>query len=204
MNDLIPALRAFRSFFTVKRVVTLLIVALALVLVCSPQYEVPTEDGGACDAACPFPRQPVINIPPVVITTVDRENWSFTLMDEGWVTEVPSIPEIRVELYNKAESCMVLLIKEKTDFSLQSYVVESILGFNMGGKRVHTIKQVKLGEQKFVLLEGNVAEDEVFLSWNTVKDGFGYSFCCFYSVDVDAGTAQKDACQAIAESLQIK
>lgn len=204
MNDLIPALREFVSFFTVKRVVTLLIVVLALLVVCAPQHETTTEDGGACDSACPLPGQPpVINVPPVVITSVSRDNWSFDLVDDGWVPDEPSNPETKVIFFNESEGYMVLLIKEKTDLSLGAYVIESIEGFSIGGGRIHTIKQVKLNQQKFVLLEGSV-HDDGFLSWNTTKDGFGYSFCCFYSSDVDAGTKKQDMCQTIAESLQIE
>ena len=55
MDDLFSALRDFKNVFTVKRVVTMLIVALALLVICAPQHESATEDGGACDGACPFP-----------------------------------------------------------------------------------------------------------------------------------------------------
>ncbi len=202
MNDLIPALRDFIKVFTMKRIATLLIVAFALLLVCSPQYEAPTEDGGACDAACPFPRQPVINVPPIVITSIARENWSFTLMDEVWVSEESSNPDIKVVLHNESKNRMVLLIKEKTaDMTLKEYGIESFKGFSEHG-RIVGVTQTKISNQKSLLFEGRVGDD-IFWSWNTVKDGFGYSLCCFYLVDADAGSKQRDECQAVADSLQI-
>lgn len=207
MDDFRSALRDFKNVFTLKRVVTLLIVCFALLLVCAPQQQSTTEDGGACDSSCPFPRQPpVINVTPIVITTVARENWSFDLVgeDDNWISDQPSNPDIKVVFYNESKGYMVLLIKEKAELSLQEYVVESIKGFLIGGGQIRAVSQAKLNDQKFVLLEGNVAADEVFYSWNTIKDGFGYSFNCFYTIDVDAGKTQQDTCRSIAESLEIK
>lgn len=206
MDDFRSVLRDFKNVFTLKRLVTLLIVFFALLIVCAPQQPTP-EGGEACDGSCPFPRQPpVINVTPVVITTVARENWSFDLVgeDDDWISDQPSNPDIKVVFYNESKGYMVLLIKEKAELSLQEYVVESIKGFLIGGGRIRAVSQVKLNEQKFVLLEGNVAADEVFYSWNSIKDGFGYSFCCFYTIDVDAGKTQQDTCRSIAESLEIK
>ncbi len=204
MDDLFSALRDFKNVFTVKRVVTLLIVALALLMVCAPQHEPATEDGGACDDACPFPRQPpVITVPTTVITTVARDNWSFTLMDNGWAPHEPSIPEIKVIMLNESEGCMVLLIKEQTDVSLSTYIVESAKGFVLGGGNVLTIKQVTLNKQKFVLLGGKVNGDEMFWSWNSVKNGFGYSFSCFCTANADGGFKCLNTCQTVADTLQI-
>jgi hypothetical protein len=61
-----------------------------------------------------------------------------------------------------------------------------------------------LNNQKFVLIETDVADDDVLMAWSTIKDGFGYTLCCFYHPNVDAGSSQHDLCQEIAESLQIK
>lgn len=205
MDDLFSALRDFKNVFTVKRVVTMLIVALALLVVCAPQHEPATEDGGACDGACPFPRPaPVITVPATVITTIARDNWSFTLMDEGWVSHEPSIPEIKVVMVNESQGCMVLLIKEQTDVSLPTYVVESSKGFVLGGGNVLLIKQVTLNKQKFVLLGGKVSGEDMFWSWNGIKNGFGYSFSCFCSADADGGLKCFNTCQAVADTLQIE
>jgi hypothetical protein len=84
----------FVSFFTVKRVATLLIVGLALFVVCSP-HDTPinANEPVACDAACPLPgAEP--EPPPIHTEVLSQENWSFTLIGDGWaVRDVPT-PEI--------------------------------------------------------------------------------------------------------------
>lgn len=205
MDDLIPALRAFKSFFTMKHITVVVFVALCLVLVCVPRQDNGAPAAQSCsDASCPFPRPNVITIPEIRIEEVGQENWTFDLPGDGWERQEPSNSDIKVEHRNISQDCMVLLIKEQTNVPLPTYVVESIKGFVSGGDRIGAIKQVMLGQQKFVLLEGIISESDVLLSWNTVKDGFGYSFNCFYHPNVDAGSAQHDLCVEIFESLQIK
>lgn len=205
MDDLIPALRAFRSFFTVKHITVVIFMLVCLVLVCTPHQDNEAPLAQSCsDASCPFPRPDVITIPEIRIEEVGQENWTFDLPGDGWESQDPSNPDIKVERRNISQECMVLLIKEQTNTSFATYAVESIKGFVSGGDRIGSIKQVTLNQQKFVLLEGFVSETDVLLSWNTVKDGFGYSFNCFYHPNVDAGSAQHDLCVEVFESLQIK
>ena len=205
MDDLIPALRAFRSFFTMKHITVLVFVVLALVLVCAPHQGNDPFAPTCNDASCPLTVTPVvITVPEILIEEVGQENWSFDLPGNGWENHEPSNPDIKVVRRNISQECMVLLIKEQTDLSYPAYVVDAVKGFISGGDRINTVEQVMLGQQKFVLFEGNVAESDVLMSWNTIKDGFGYSFNCFYAPNVDAGSAQRDLCIEIAESLQIK
>ena len=185
-----------------KRVVTLLVVIFSLLVICSPCTEDTTEDGSSCGPACPIP--PIgINIPEVVFEEVSQENWRFDLLGEDWESKDSDNPSIKVMRRNVSQECMVLLIKESTDLSLSFYAIESIKGFSLRSKIV-AINQVLLNQQKFILLEGIIFDNDKFLSWNTVKDDFGYSFTCFYSPKFDAGTEQHDLCVEIAESLQIK
>jgi hypothetical protein len=203
MDDLILVLRAFKSLFTMKHITVAVFVALCLVLVCIPHQDNDSFAQTCSDASCPFPRPDVIFLPETRIEEVGQENWSFDLPGNGWESHDPSTPEIKVVRRNLSQECMVLLIKEQADLLLPSYIIESIKGFSMGGK-VNAIKQVMLNQQKFVLLEGTILDNDIFLSWNTVKDGFGYSLTCFYSPNVDAGSEQYNLCVEIAESLQIK
>ena len=204
MNDLFSELRQFINVFTPKRVLVLVIILISLVLICGPRTPM-TDDGQVdCDVACPMPEAgPVITIPTVYLEEVSQENWQFDLPNEGWVYREPSVPAIKVVVFNKSKDCMVLLIKEETDLPLKDYAVESLKGFSDRGQIVG-ITWSQLSKQKSVLFEGRVADDEIFWSWNTVKDGFGYSLCCFYTVNIDAGLEQQALCQEIAESFQIK
>jgi hypothetical protein len=204
MDDLIPALRAFKSFFTLKHITVVVFAALCLVLICTPHQDNEPFAQTCSEASCLFPRPNVVTISEVRIEEVGQENWSFDLSGDGWESREPSNPSIKVIRRNLSQECMVLLIKEQTDLQYADYIVEAIRGFMSGGDRVNTIKQVMLNQQKFVLMEGNVAESDVLLSWNTTKDGFGYSFNCFYAPNVDAGSAQYDLCVEMFESLQIK
>jgi hypothetical protein len=193
-----------QRFFTVKRVIILLIAVFFLVAICSPRHEPLPEDGGACGTACPLPTSPsTITVPEVRFEEVTQENWRFDLPGTGWESKDSSNPSIKVMKRNLSQECMVLLIKEQTNLAFSYYAIESIKGFSLGGK-ITAIKQTMFDNQKFILVEGTILDNDIFLSWNTIKDGFGYSFTCFYSPNVDAGSVQYDLCVEIAESLQIK
>lgn len=206
-SDFSKGLTEFKNFFTLKHITVLVFVALALVLVCSPHQ----IDGGSVaqtcsDASCPFPRPDAMTVAPVLITKIQLDNWELDFPGEGWEYHEPSIPVMKLVRRNVSQECMVLLIKEPTDnMSFGQYVLESIRGFSEAGAQVTALKQVTLNDQKFVLMEGRVTDDnDVLMAWNTIKAGFGYSLSCFYKPNTDAGTAQHDLCVEIAESLQIK
>jgi hypothetical protein len=192
-----------------KHITVLVFVILSLILVCASRSndDGPVVAQTCSDASCPFPRKDAaitVLAKLTEITEIARENWQLDLPGEGWEVEGSSQPEMKVVRLNSSKECMIVLIKEPTDTSFGQYVIESIEAFNARGAQITIIKQVTLNQQKFVLLEGNVFSSDAFMAWNSIKDGFGYSFICFYHPNVDAGSAQHDLCIEIANSLQIK
>lgn len=192
----------FFSFFTVKRVLTLLIVVLALFVVCSPR-DVPSANTGesaACDAACPLPEAAP---PPIHTENVGQENWSFTLVGDGWTPRDLSTDEIKVAMENHSIMCMVFVVKEQTEDSFGTYVISTIRGFSEFGATIDAVKVVMVNGQKFVLAQVD-NRGEVVWVWTTVKSGFGYGFTCGCEINPDAGAAQRDLCLAMANTFQIK
>jgi len=205
--DFVKGLSDFKNFFTMKHITVLVFVALALVLVCTPQRSdnpsVVGERAACSDASCPLPN--VIEVAPIVVTEVSQENWRLDLPGEGWEVAEPSRPEQKMVQLNRDQGCMVLLIKEPIgQMSFGQYVIESIKGFSEGGAHVTALKQVTIDQKNYVLLESSLFDTDVLMAWHTIKDEFGYSLSCFYHNDVDAGSSQHDLCVEIAESLQIK
>jgi len=127
MDDLIPALLAFKKFFTVKHITVVVFVALCLVLVCAPHQGNDPFAPTCSDASCPLPVSPVvITVPEVVIEEVGQENWLFDLPGNGWERHEPSDSGIKVFMVKPSPKSAVLLIKEQTHLSLSGYVVDSI------------------------------------------------------------------------------
>ena len=195
----------FIKFFTVKRVIVMLVVAVFLLLILAPQHP---EDGSptgnetvACDGSCPL-HPDVITIP--LQTMISQENWTLTLVGDGWEEDEPSIPVMKLSQRNLAKECMVVLIKEPTDLTFEQYVVESLRGFMEGGARIRGVKQVTLNNQKFILMESNLLDGDALMSWNGIKDGFGYSLSCFWHPSAAAGVNQYELCKEVANSLEIK
>lgn len=194
----------FFKFFTVKRVLTLLIVLLALVVVCSPR-DVPTAktgEGAACDAACPLP-EATPPPPPIHTENVGQENWSFTLIGDGWAPRDLETDEIKVAMENHNIMCMVFVVKEQTTDSFGAYVISTIRSFSESGATIDAVKVVMVNGQKFVLTQVD-HQDEVVWAWVTVKDGFGYGFTCGCDINPDAGAAQHDVCQHMVDTFVIK
>lgn len=204
-SDFAKAFEDFKRFFTLKHITVLVFVAAVLVLILAPnRKDNPATDGGKAvcsDASCPLPN--VLTVAPVVITEVSQENWQFDLSGEGWESFEPSNLAEKVIRRNAAQECMVILIKEPTDISFGQYVIESMRGFREGGATITALKQVVLNDQKFVLMEASLGSD-VLMAWSSLKDGFGYTLCCFYAPNADTGNDQHDLCVEIAESLEIK
>ena len=157
----------------------------------------------ACDSACPLPGG-TPEQPKAEIQTISQENWSFNLPGSGWVAKETPIPEIKVAMSNDAQEMMVLFVKEDIgDATFQEYVVGTIRAFIEGGARINSIKQVKLGELKSIQVQFDKS-GEVVWAWITAANGWGYGLTCGGVINVDAGTAQHDLCQSVADSLQIK
>lgn len=155
-----------------------------------------------CDGSCPLPT--VQATPKVEEQTLAQENWSFTLAGSGWTDKEAPVPEIKVAKLNDAMQMAVIFVKEEIgDATYQEYVVSTIRAFIDGGGRINSIKQATLSGRKAVLVQFS-KEGEVIWAWITTADGFGYGMTCGGVIDVDAGSAQHDFCQATADSLQIK
>lgn len=201
-GEAIDAFRQFFSFFTLKRVLTLLIVMLALFVVCSPN-DVPqsVEDQPVeCDSACPLPSPPP---PPIHAENVKRENWSITLIGESWSSRDIDSDQIKLSMENHDVMCLVFVVKESTTDSFGAYVISTIRGFSDTGSTIDSVKIVQVNNQKFVLTQLN-KDDEVVWVWMTVKNGFGYGFTCGCEINPDGGTAQRDLCQHMADTFVIQ
>lgn len=191
----------FIGFFTVKRVLTTLIVCLALFVVCSPRdnYSPNTSEQNACDGSCPLREAGT----PIHSEVLSQENWSFTLVGAGWTPKESPTPEIKAALENHDQQCMIFVVKEQTTDSYGQYVISTIRSFAQMGAIIDTVKMVVINGQKFVLtqVDNNM---EVVWVWVTVKDGYGYGFTCGCDINPDAGTAQQTLCHSMANSFQIK
>lgn len=153
----------------------------------------------ACDGSCPLPGGTV----KVEEQVMAQENWSFTLPDSGWIAKEPPIPEIKVAMSNDNQEMMIFFVKDEAHDTFPEYVVGTIRAFAEGGALVNSIKQVKIGQDKFILAQ--LSEDgEVIWAWITAKDGYGYVLTCGGVINVGAGASQHDLCQSVANSLQIK
>jgi hypothetical protein len=203
MDSFQKAFGDFVKVFTLKRVIVMLVVAVALLLVLAPRHpeDAPPTDKLACDGSCPL-HPDVINVP--LQTMISQENWTLTLVGDGWEAEEPSIPVMKLVQRNLEKECMVLLIKEPTELTFAQYVIESLRGFSEGGARVVGVKQVTLNQQKFILMEARLSDGDALMAWNGIKDGFGYSLSCFWHPSADAGVNQYEFCKEIANSLEIK
>jgi hypothetical protein len=152
----------------------------------------------ACDTACPLPA------PKVEEQTLSQENWSFVLPGSGWTDKNVPVPEIKVAKLNDSMKMAVIFVKEEiSDATYQQYVVATIKAFMDGGGRINSIKQVTLHDRKAILVQFD-RDGEVIWAWITAADSFGYGLTCGGVIDVDAGSAQHDFCQKVADSLQIK
>ena len=194
MNDFLDGVKNFIAFFTVKHITVLVFLAVILVLVCQPhQFGGDSTIGQTCsDASCPFPRKDA----QAQTETVAQENWSFVLTG-SWEDHEPSVPTIKTVRYNPDNGCGILLIKEESGpLTLGEYANESLLGFKQNSVDFHIVKLTELNKQPFIYLEGSLRTDTL-KSWNSTKDGFGYSFNCFCH-------SPKDVCQEVANTLEIK
>lgn len=153
-----------------------------------------------CDASCPLPSAQ----PKAEVQTIAQENWSFDLPGSGWTAKEPPIDAIKAAMSNDKSEMMVLFVKEDTDGATYAqYVIGTIRAFAEGGATINSIKQVKLHDRKFI--EAQISkQDEVIWAWITTDGNWGYGLTCGGVIDVDAGSAQHDMCQAVADSLQIK
>ena len=181
-----------------------LVVSGLLVSTCATHETKTASDSSVdpnCDVSCPLPEA---KAPKVEEQTLAQENWSFKLTGSGWTDKDLPVPEIKVAKLNDGMQMAVLFVKEDIgDATYQEYVVSTIRAFIEGGGRINSIKQVKVSDRKAILVQFD-KEGEVIWAWITVADGFGYGLTCGGVINVDAGTAQHDFCQAVADSLQIK
>ena len=160
----------------------------------------PVDAAADCDSACPLPAPP----PKVEEQVLSQENWSFKLAGSGWKDKDLPVPEIKVAKMNDAMQMAVIFVKEDIgDATYQQYVVSTIRAFMDGGAKINSIKQVTLADRKSILVQFS-KEGEVIWAWITAANGFGYGLTCGGVINVDAGAAQHDFCQAVADSLQIK
>lgn len=192
----------FISFFTVKRILTLLIVGLALIAVCGPT-DVPlgmTNNQPPCDTSCPFPK-PVP--PPIHKETFSQENWSVTLIGDGWSPRPQVADEIKLAMQNRDQTCLVFVVKEKTDDSYGAYVVSTIRGFVESGGLIDSVEMVMVNGERWCLTQVDHS-DEVIWLWVLVKDGFGYGFTCGCELNPDAGASQYRLCQSMMDTFQLK
>lgn len=173
------------------------------VLICTcavKDTKVPNDATTDCDSSCPLPAPP----PKVEEQVLSQENWSFKLIGSGWTDKDVPVPEIKVAKLNDAMQMAVIFVKEDIgDATYQQYVVSTIRAFVEGGGKINSIKQVTLADRKAILVQFS-KEGEVVWAWITAANGFGYGLTCGGVIDADAGSAQHDFCQALADSLQIK
>lgn len=189
----------FVKFFTVKRVLTLLIVTLALLVVCNPT-DVPVtanKEPVECDGACPMPL--VINVPTITITEVKQENWQFDLLDEGWEDRELSTPNAKAVKVNKDKECKLFLLKEPSNDTLSQHVVGTLRGFTEHSINVDSVRFVIINGNKYI---GSLLTEEsnTIWIWMTVKDSFAYTFVCGCADNV----VGSKVCPDTVESLQIK
>lgn len=210
MDSFGKAFGDFIKFFTVKRVVVLLVVSVVLLLILAPHQapNTPPSDNVACDASCPL-HPDVINIPQQ--TMITQENWTVTLVGDDWELNEPSIPEIKLSAFSAETNTLVLLIKEPTELTLPGYAISTIRVFLSDGATLQSAKQVLIGGQKFILV--NMTRSfEIVWAWITVKDGIGYGLTCGSDLsELDAGSnigqavvSQQKICTDVAESLDIQ
>jgi hypothetical protein len=154
----------------------------------------------SCDSSCPLPA----GQPKVEEQTISQDDWSFKLPGSDWTAKEPPIEAIKVAMSNDKSEMMVLFVKEEIgDATYAQYVIGTVRAFAEGGATVNSIKQVKINDRKFVLIQLS-KEGEVIWAWVTSANGWGYGLTCGGVINVDAGTAQHDLCQSVADSLQIK
>lgn len=189
----------FFSFFTVKRVLTLAIVVLALFLVCSPQ-DTPTQSEGEaveCGSACPMPE--VITVPTIVVTEVAKDNWKFDLLGEGWEDRDQMSENTVAAKVNTDMGCKLFLLREDTDDSLTKHAIETLRGFTEHAVLVDSVRIIDINGNRFVnsLL---VDDDDAIWIWMAVKNHHAYTFAC----GCYDNRIASNVCPGTAESLQIK
>lgn len=187
--------------FKHKALFALVVTGIALATCTARDTKVtPVETKEACDASCPLPN----THPKVEVQTVAQENWSFNLPGSGWTNKEPPVEAIKVAMSNDNTETMVLFVKEDIeDATFAQYVIGTIRAFAEGGATVNSIKQIKLNNRKFIEVQIS-KQDEVIWVWITTDGSWGYNLTCGGVIDVDAGSAQHDMCQGVADSLQIK
>lgn len=203
LADFYQGLSDFRKVFTLKHMVVLFVVGLALVAVCGPSDVSTDTVANSCDTACPFPPAKVINIPEIRIEEISQENWSYDVYGKGWSRKDPSTPEIKSKIVNLDKDCMVFFVKESDNTDYAAYVIGTIRAFATEGTWIDSVSQVSINDQKFVLAEINTV-DKAIWSWITVKDNVGYSLTCGCDIDLVPTAEQKDLCQFSGDSIRIR
>lgn len=198
-DDFYQAFSDFIKVFSVKRVMTMLIVGLTLFLICSPQ-DVPAQSDNQvidCGNACPMPK--VINVPTVVITQVSQENWQFDLVGDGWEDRDPTTDNAKAVKVNEDKDCKLFLLKEPSNDTLSKHVVETLRGFTEHSIYLDSIRFSIINGNKYI---GSLLTDgpDTIWVWMTVKDSFAYTFVCGCADNVIGSKV----CPETVESLQIK
>jgi hypothetical protein len=186
---------------------TVLIVGVVFVSPCVHQHQAPATvhdcDADACNlpaGANPAPAVPVTKL-------ITEGNWQFTLPGEDWAPQNLQDPSIKVALmgYEPEHPILILFIREdeEPDTTFQSFVIDSIRTFDMMEFTIDSIKQVVIGDNKYILLQVNRG-DKVIWNWMTFKNGVGYNLACGAEINPDAGVSQHDLCFSIADTLKIQ
>lgn len=125
--------------------------------------------------------------------TVPNADWQPQALDPH-IFKVPgSLP-----LLNSALQNAIVLVREETTDSYDSYIINSVRGARESGATVTSTKQVTVNGHKFVLVESNQSGILMF-AWVTLEKGVGYALSCG-----GPGPAnQQDLCNGIANTLQI-
>ena len=136
---------------------------------------------------------------------LSQDNWKLSVPDTGWLNNDPPQPGFKVLLTNDEQHALLILIKDQlpNDETFAQFVVDTIKIDEASDVLVNAVKQVRIHDTKFIMVQGNRKGDTVW-SWLTVKDGFGYTLLCGGEIDVDAGSSMHDMCQSIASTLEIK
>lgn len=121
-----------------------------------------------CDSSCPLP----VVQPKVEEQTIAQDNWSFKLAGSDWTAKEPPIEAIKVAMSNDKSEMMVLFVKEDIgDSTYAQYVIGTIRAFAEGGATVNSMKQVKINDRRFVVVQLS-KDSEVIWAWITSTDGW--------------------------------
>jgi len=194
-SDFYKGFQDFKAFFTVKHMLTVLIVSALLLVVCAPQE--PADHSECNDDSCPMPQ--VINVDPIVFTEVSQDNWRFDLTDEGWESRESDNPNIKIIKVNDSKQCKLFLLKDQTTDTFSQYVVDTIRGFTENLIRADSIRFFQINGNSYIGVLF-LDDEEAIWVWMTTKDGFGYTFVC----GCDSNAVGSEVCPAVAESLVIR